>query len=170
MAVTRNNKKLVLEAKTPDKNGAANLQLEQLLEMTTLTQVETREGFCKVNGRLSKLESEFTEVERDLACLKKFEELIKELKQDLKETNDNMQALETRTGLLRKQVEVLADLLALMDLQMKENTFGFRSWVEEDEVDFEKALRETLANMLDRKEDEIENGIDRCYRERGKEE
>uniref|UniRef100_A0ACB8EFI5 Uncharacterized protein n=1 Tax=Sphaerodactylus townsendi TaxID=933632 RepID=A0ACB8EFI5_9SAUR len=105
---TRNNRNNVLEIKIPDKNGSdTNAKLEELLELTTCFHEE--DSFSKIENRFNKLEVELQKVKQDLNHLKKMEEVIKELKQDLKCTKDTVRSLDARTGVLRGELEDMAD-------------------------------------------------------------
>uniref|UniRef100_A0ACB8G3B4 Uncharacterized protein n=1 Tax=Sphaerodactylus townsendi TaxID=933632 RepID=A0ACB8G3B4_9SAUR len=159
--------------KTPDKNGDdMNSKLEKMTEMMALMhedtkevitkfREETKDGFDKLGNRLDKMETELTEVKKELNQLKKVEENITEMKHEIKLANNNIATLDVRTGIVKNGIEEVKNQMALLELKMKENVLRLRGCEESEDEDTRRMVVDAIAELLSLGKEEIWEAIDK---------
>ncbi|XP_048348363.1 uncharacterized protein LOC125430482 [Sphaerodactylus townsendi] len=152
------------EPKTPEKMADFNHKLEKLLEITTNSQKELATFQQEVTERLTRMEGEMHNFKKDLSHIKRIEDSLHQIAEDLKGKEIRITEVEDAVENLREHNLRQDDVLAVLEYTLKEKMLRVRGVPELDREVTLSRIMPLLQEVWGLTREEILKEVDQIYR------
>ncbi|XP_048340046.1 golgin subfamily A member 3-like [Sphaerodactylus townsendi] len=154
----------LVEPKTPEKMADLNSKLEKLLDITTSSQKDLVTFQQETRERLTRMEGEMQNLKKDLSHIKKIEETLLQITEDLKGKETRLTDVEDAVENLREHNLRQDDILAVLEYTLKEKMLRIRGVPELDKEVTLSRIMPLLQEVWGLTREEILKEVDQIYR------